>query len=64
MAYRDHTFKRDERTINSTLAQIKAILEQGGFHYDQVDLLDATGEDVGALTEIAEEAAVVQPIIP
>lgn len=42
--------------------EVKAVLEEGGFHYDQVDLLDATGEDVGALTEIAEEAAVVQPI--
>jgi len=42
--------------------EIKAILEERGFHYDQVDLLDSTGEEAGALTDIAEEAAVVQAI--
>jgi aspartate-semialdehyde dehydrogenase len=43
-------------------AEIKAILEERGFHYDQVDLLDSTGDDAGALTEVADEAAVVQQI--
>jgi len=42
--------------------EIKAILEERGFHYEQVDLLDATGENTGALTDIAEEAAIVQEI--
>lgn len=42
--------------------EVKAILEERGFHYDQVDLFDATGEAEGALTDIAEEAAVVQPV--
>ncbi len=48
----------------NTLAggEVKAILEERGFNYDVVDLLDSTGEAAGALTEIAEEAAVVQEI--
>jgi aspartate-semialdehyde dehydrogenase len=43
-------------------SEVRALLEERGFEYDQVDLLDATGEQAGALTEIADEAAVVQPI--
>jgi aspartate-semialdehyde dehydrogenase len=42
--------------------EVKAILEERGFHYDQVDLLDSTGDETGALTGIGDEAAVVQPI--
>lgn len=42
--------------------EIKAVLEERGFQYDQVDLLDSTGEKAGSLTEIAAEAAVVQEI--
>lgn len=41
---------------------VKALLFERGLHYDQIDLLDDTGEAGGALTEVGDEAAVVQEL--
>lgn len=40
--------------------EVKALLFERGLHYDQIDLLGDSEEREGALTEIGDEAAVVQ----
>jgi aspartate-semialdehyde dehydrogenase len=42
--------------------EIKTILRERAFPFAKVALLDSTGEAAGALTEIAQQAAVVAPI--
>src|SRR5712691_11235618 len=44
--------------------EIKTILRQRSFPVQKVALLDATGEDAGALTEVDEEPMVVAPASP
>lgn len=42
--------------------EISSILREHSFPYAKLSLLDSTGDAEGALTEVAEEAAVVKPI--
>jgi hypothetical protein len=43
--------------------EIKTILRERAFPYAKLALLDATGEQAGALTEVDAQAAVVAPIV-
>src|SRR6185295_19153279 len=42
--------------------EIKTILRERAFPFAKIALLDSTGKDAGALTEVANEAAVVAPL--
>ncbi|HEU4886680.1 MAG TPA: hypothetical protein VFV49_02255 [Thermoanaerobaculia bacterium] len=42
--------------------EIKSILRERAFPYAKLALLDAVGEDAGALTEVDEQPAVVAPL--
>lgn len=41
--------------------ELRSILHERGTLYSHIDLIDTTGEQEGTLTEIADEAAVIQP---
>jgi aspartate-semialdehyde dehydrogenase len=42
--------------------ELKTILRERAFPFGKIALLDSSGKDAGALTEIGEEAAIVAPI--
>jgi aspartate-semialdehyde dehydrogenase len=42
--------------------ELKTILRERAFPFAKIALLDSTGKDAGALTEVADEAAVVAPL--
>ncbi len=44
--------------------EIKTILRERTFPFDKVALLDSTGENAGALTDIGDEPTVVSPVSP
>jgi aspartate-semialdehyde dehydrogenase len=44
--------------------EVKTILRERSFPFERVTLLDSTGENAGALTEIDEEPTVVSPAAP